>query len=247
LDGAQRYPLAEFSGGTDSMPLFTYYLEDSDLPLEPRYGQSYGFHAAGGGLSAPLDLRHILVPEQLTFTDLAQSEHLQRQDIELRWTGRGTAPLQLRLFVTPNLRANLGPFELRCLLTDDGAFTLDSELLEAAPDGILSVTFTRENRLLEQAGDQFVLTLGRNTVSHQLAFGDVCEHSEVLEACHAFAAHYAAESAECDQSYVPPLAEQCPQYLATSCVGCVEYYECLMRTTSCEDGTLNTDQCGCLE
>jgi hypothetical protein len=186
-----------------------------------------------------------LLPEALSFPQLQELSHADRSDLHLTWTGRGDAPLEVTIWVTPTPGPFLGPFELNCLLQDDGEFTLERGLFDDAPDGVVNATFARSNRFVDRSGDQSLLTAGRVEVTHRFALGAQCENEAVLEACHAFAEHYALENAECGGTYEQPLGERCPQYLATSCTGCVEYYECLLATTSCEDGTLDTDLCGC--
>lgn len=242
IDGQQRYLLEEFDGGSD---FFSYGVDLTNLDVEPRFRQRYGLYAEGGELTAPLEVDDLLLPEALAFPELRELSHAPRADLHLTWTGHGDAPLKLMLFVTAEPGPFLGPFELHCLLQDDGEFTLKQELFEDAPDGVAQASFSRVNRFVDRSGEQSLLTDGRIEVSHRFAFGEECDNAAVLEACHAFAEHYASENTECGGTYEQPLDERCPQYLATSCTGCVEYYDCLVETTSCEDGTLNSDVCSC--
>jgi hypothetical protein len=80
--------------------------------------------------------------------------------------------------------------------------------------------------------------------THRFALGPLCEKPEVVEACLENADATAREYAACNVP-PPPLEEQCPDFLATACNGCPEYFACVAQQTRCTDGGLQVDSVGC--
>jgi hypothetical protein len=187
----------------------------------------------------------VQLPEALSISSLADTEHLAKGPLALRWTGRGEAPLQLLMWVEPKLRDTQFPYRIECLLRDDGAHVLPEQVLAGAPDGFVTAIFTREVRKVESSGDQRFLSLGKLTTTHRYALGERCERPEVLAACERFADHQAAAYAACGIE-PPPRESTCPAYLASACGGCVEYFACRERSLHCQDGGLvSSIACSC--
>jgi hypothetical protein len=215
----------------------------ADLAAEiPRFGGTYQFSAQGGGLAAPLSVP-VHLPEALSISSLLETERVPKGALTLRWEGHGEAPLQLRMWVEPTLRDVTYPYEIECVLRDDGEYVLPEGVLGSAPEGFVTAIFTREVRTVQASGAQRLLSLGVVRATHRFALGDACDRADVLSACQRFAAHQAAEYAACGVD-PPPAQSTCPAYLAEACTGCSAYFECRTEGLRCEDGTL-TSYGGC--
>ncbi len=219
---------------------FTFYgLGLTDIGVQPRFGERYGFSASGASLSGNFETDQVQLPLALEFDGLASLTHLPRGEVELTWSGSNEAPLALRLSIVDTLSDAFYPYDIDCLVRDDGQFTIPAEVLEAAPEGFVSVRARRRSRQVVEDGDNAFLLEGEVAVEHDLAFGEPCETPEVLAAC---IAHVEAERelrAECggyDPALEPPMEVQCPDYLASACNGCVEFFECQTENTRCENG-----------
>lgn len=123
-------PLARYEGG------FALNWESTAAPAE--YG-SYGLDVAGStgsgdwdGFDAIALPDLVTLPEALTLTSpagLGPGVALARADTELVWTGSSDALVEIRLHSS----GEDADHELRCDVTDDGAFTLPGSLLAQFP------------------------------------------------------------------------------------------------------------------
>jgi hypothetical protein len=210
--------------------------DESFAQLTPPFGATARFQAQGGGLQAPIDVP-VRVPAALQVESLLGVSRLDAGPLRLRWSGRGDAPLRLLLELTPQL-ADVQYFtELECLLKDDGEFEIPASVMSKLPQGIATATFVREARRVESSGAQKFLSVGRVQNVFHLALGERCERQDVLDACKKFAAHQQAVFQQCGSAPAPALESTCPAYLAESCVGCVDYYECGIKALRCENGS----------
>lgn len=173
------------------------------------------------------------MPEALAITSLAATKRVPRAALGLRWIGRGAAPLRVRLWVTAQPGDFNDPYEIECLLEDDGEFELPAAVLAAAPEGFVTAEFERAERKHSNTGDKRLLTIARVNETHHFALGERCERPEALAACERYAEHLAQVYEDCGGVPVPPLAETCPAYLSESCRACPEYFDCLIASTSC--------------
>jgi hypothetical protein len=211
----------------------------------PSYGASYRFSARGGELSAPLDVP-VRLPEALSVPALENAVRLPQQALRLSWTGRGKAPLRLTLSVEPTLRDLLEPTEVECLMQDDGEFEIPADVLAKAGSGLVSARFTRDARSVETSGTQRLLSWGRVETTYHFALGERCQRDEVLDACKRFAEHQSEVYRACGVAPVPSLESTCPAYLAESCGGCAEYFECRIKDLACTaSGLVNSTFCSC--
>lgn len=136
----------------------------SEADIEPAWGEAHGLSATGSSGSSgdgvdwagagAVDLSELVtLPERLEVTaptPLGPDVVLARADTELEWTGTADGELALRL--TASAEGDVGlSYELRCAVTDDGAFTLPGALLEALPEGATG-TLTLSRRLDTWAG-----------------------------------------------------------------------------------------------
>ncbi len=244
LDGDVEYDFEPIDVG------FRFYaLGLSDMGVKPRFGESYGFFATGATLSGAFETDRVHLPKKLEFEQLPDLTHLPQDDVTLRWSGNNDAPLQLRIGVVDTLADSFSPYEINCLLADDGEFVLPKEVLAAAPTGFVTLYARRRQREVVEDGDNAFLLEGEVSVEHRLAFGEPCDTPEVLDACLAQVEAERALREECggyDPSLEPPIEVQCPDYLAHACNGCVEFFECKIDKTRCEDGGIvSYSGCSC--
>jgi hypothetical protein len=244
LDGDVSYPLVENGPGTGG--LHSYFLYLTPESVEPRYGERYGVHVSGGSFGAAFDSADGLqLPQELSITELMATSHVEQQDLALTWTGQGAQPLYLHV-VVGNLEGSFfDRTELNCLMKDDGAFTIPAAVLQAMPTGIAYATFERSERHIVKSGARSLVLAGTVAARHLFALGSVCDGSAALDACLANAEQIRAAYTDCDE--IPPsLAELCPDFLATSCDVCPEYFECLAEVTSCTAEGFSTELgCSC--
>ncbi|HEX6240258.1 MAG TPA: hypothetical protein VFZ61_05175 [Polyangiales bacterium] len=226
----QRHP---FSAPDNAL---SYSPDESFAALSPPYGVSARFQAQGGGLREPIDVP-VRVPVALHVESMAGVTRIDNEALSLRWSGKGDAPLRVVVQLTPQLADILFFTELECLLKDDGEFEIPASVMAKLPQGIATVSFTREARTVESSGGQNFLSVGRVQSLHHLAVGERCERQDVLDACKRFAAHQQAVFDQCGTAGAPPTETTCPAYLAESCVGCPEYYECSSKALRCENGS----------
>lgn len=224
----------------------TYQVNASFQRLAPPYGASARFLAQGGGLTQAIDIP-LRVPEALRVDSLEGVTRIERNTAHsLRWTGRGRAPLHVLMQVTPQLADVLFFTELECLLQDDGAFEIPAALLSKLPEGIATITVSREARSVETSAGQKFISLGAVQTTYHTALGARCDNQAVLDACKKYAAHQAAVYAECGSVPAPVIERTCPAYLAESCVACPAYFECSTKALRCENGSPTYDSgCSC--
>lgn len=244
LDGATARPLVESEASNGNF--YSYILELDPESVEPRYSGRYGVHVSGGAFGAAFDSADGLrLPQELSIAELTTTPHVEQQDLALTWSGQGAQPLYLHLIVNKNLDGFFESTELRCLMKDDGAFTIPAAVLQAMPTGFASATFERAERRIVKSGPHSLVLEGTIQVSHRFALGPVCDGTAALDACLAHAEQVSAAYAACNLT-PPSLAELCPDFLATSCEACPEYFECAAEQTRCTDqGFFTPFGCSC--
>jgi hypothetical protein len=233
LDGATARPLVESEAS--NADFYSYVLELDPEDVEPRYGGRYGVHVSGGAFGATFDSADGLrLPEALDIVELSATDHVEQQALDLTWTGRGAEPLFLFLIVNKSLDGFYESTELRCLMKDDGAFTVPASVLQAMPTGFASATFERSEKHVVKSGSHSLVLHGSTQVSHRFVLGPSCDNAAALEACHANASTIIAAYEACGLT-PRSLGELCPSFLANSCDACPGYFECAARETRCTD------------
>jgi len=243
LDAGTSRPLSLSSASHDDF--YQYIAELSEQGVEPRYGQSYGVSVQGGTFGAPFSTDTLRLPEDLVINELQESSHFEQRDLKLTWSGRGSAPLYMSLWVSKSPSDLNNAYQIECLLKDDGEFTIPANVLEAAPTGFVSASFTPEDRHIERSGEHSLLMLGQIQVSHQFALGPICDEPNLMAACQNSAEHVQAAYEQCNLT-PPSTAELCPDFVAGSCELCPEYFECVAERTRCAaDGFSLPSGCSC--
>lgn len=244
LDGTTARPLVESEASNGNF--YSYILELDPESVEPRFGGRYGVHVSGGAFGGTFDSGDGLrLPQELSVVELAATAHVQQQDLALTWTGQGAQPLHLHLIVTKNLDGVFESAALRCLMKDDGAFTIPAAVLQAMPTGFASATFERADRRIVKSGARSLVLEGTIQVSHRFALGPICDGTAALDACLASAEQVRAAYEAC-RLPAPSLAQLCPDFLAASCDACPEYFECAAKQTRCTDeGFFTPFGCSC--
>jgi hypothetical protein len=228
---------------------YQYILDLSEAGVEPRYGGSYGVSGGGGTFGDMIAIEDLRLPEELSVTSLDRTARVEREALRLTWTGSGKNPLGIKLLVQPQLTdMGFNSYEINCLATDDGEFEIPAAVLAKAPEGILSVGVSREQRALVAAGSKTVQTIASVSVDHRLALGKRCDGKDVMEACLRSAKAIRATYEQCarPEQQLPSMDELCPAYLAESCIGCSEYFDCKAEHTTCADFGLSVAvDCSC--
>jgi hypothetical protein len=243
-DGQASYSLDEFRSSSDDY--YSYVLDLAPLGVAPQYGVPYSFSASGGALGQAIELGGVRLPDPLSITELVAQSRFERGDLPLTWTGHGQAPLRLHLSIAPRLADIATNYEIECRMADDGAFTIPAAVLQAAPDGFVTATFTREARqLLSTSGKRKFSTIAQVITNHRFALGAACDAANVMAACRSTASSVQAAYEACGLE--PPTTETfCPSYLAESCLGCTAYFDCVAAATRCEGGSLTgSSACSC--
>lgn len=232
VDGKTVRPLSLSPASHDDF--FQYIAELSEQGVAPRFGHSYGVKVAGGTFGTAFESSTLRLPAELALNELGQRAQFEQKDLRLTWTGTGSQPLYLSMMVSKTPSDLNDAYRIECLIEDDGEFVIPERVLGAVPSGFVSATFTREDRHIEQSGGHSLLLLGQVEVTHEFALGPSCARPESLTAC-------ASSAEEVQDAYrtcgLPPpsLAELCPDYVATSCDLCPEYFDCVARSTTCTD------------
>jgi hypothetical protein len=244
LDGEVSRPLVEVGNGIGG--LHSYFLDLGAESVEPRYGERYGVQASGGSFGATFDSADGLqLPQALSITELMATSHVEPQDLALTWTGQGAEPLYLRVVVSNLEGSFFDSAELTCLMKDDGAFTIPAAVLQAMPRGIANATFERSEHRIVTSGERSLVLVGTVVATHRFTLGPACDGTAALDACMANAEQIRAAYTDCDET-PPSLAELCPDFLATSCDACPEYFECLNEVTRCTADGFSTELgCSC--
>lgn len=242
-DGAVERPLSLSSASHDD---FYQYIAELDAQgVEPRYGQSYGVLVEGGSFGSAFRSDSLRLPPALAIHELEQASHFGQEELRLTWSGQGEAPLYLSLWVSKSPGDLANAYQIQCLLEDDGEFVIPAQVLQAAPSGFVSASFTREDRHIEKSGTHSLLLVGSVEVSHQFALGPTCDHTDVAAACAASAERVRAAYQACNLT-PPTVAELCPDFLTTSCDSCPEYFDCVAQTTRCTaQGFYLASGCSC--
>jgi hypothetical protein len=224
---------------------YQYIAELSEQGIEPRFGQSYGVKVAGGSFGAAFETSALRLPDELVLNELGQTAHFEQKDLRLTWTGSGAQPLYLTLLVSKSPTDLANAYRIDCLIEDDGEFVIPESVLAAAPSGVAQATFTREDRHIEPSGAHSLLLLGQVEVTHEFALGPLCARPDSMTACEVSAEVVRAAYLKCELS-PPSVAELCPDYVATSCELCPEYFDCVARSTTCSDvGFTLASGCSC--
>jgi hypothetical protein len=243
-DGSSSWPLALNSAANDGY--FPYAVGLSELGVTPRYSQPYSLTATGGRFATPLRIDGITLPADLSIPSLEQVSRVPRGALALSWTGTGADPLRVRLWVSEGLGNGAGQYEIECLLADDGEHVIPAAVLEAAPEGFVTASIRRENRRIRTSGASTLQTLASIDLSFAFALGEACDGAAVMAACEQYAEVQRQVYEECGVLELPSLESTCPAYLAESCQGCVEYFECASAGLRCEpDGLYSSSGCGC--
>jgi hypothetical protein len=136
-------------------------------------------------------------------------------------------------------------YRIECLIKDDGEFVVPESVLAAAPSGFARATFTREDRHIERSGAHSLLILGQIEVTHEFALGPQCARPDSMMACELSAESVRAAYQQCALK-PPSMAVLCPEYVATSCELCPQYFDCVARSTTCtEAGFTLASGCRC--
>jgi hypothetical protein len=234
IDGDSEYDFERIDVG-----FIFYALGLSDEGVEPRYGEDYTFAASGGTLDGSFETDRLHLPQALEFGGLGEMTHLPRGEVALTWSGTNAAPLRIHFSIVDTLADNFSPYYIERLVEDDGEFVIPAEVLEAAPEGFVTMYARRRHREVVEDGNNAFLIDGDVVVEHQMAFGGSCDTPEILEACLAQVDAERELREDCggyDPSLYPPIEMQCPDYLAQACNGCVEFFECKTANTRCENG-----------
>ena len=232
VDDQTVRPLALSPSSHDDF--YQYIAELGEQGIAPRFGQSYGVKVSGGSFGAAFQSSTLRLPDALVVNELQQAAQFEQKDLRLTWSGTGAQPLYLSMLVSKSPSDLNDAYRIDCLIKDDGEFVIPASVLAAAPSGFVNATFTREDRHIEQSGAHSLLLLGQVEVNHEFALGPLCARPDSLSACEASAQVVQAAYQKCALS-PPSLAELCPDYVATSCQLCPEYFDCVARSTTCSD------------
>jgi hypothetical protein len=243
IDAETVRPLSLSSASHDDF--YQYIAELSEQGIAPRFGQSYGVKVAGGSFGAAFETSTLRLPDELVLNELGQTAHFEQKDLRLTWTGTGAQPLYLSILVSKSPSDLNDAYRIDCLIKDDGEFVLPESVLAAAPSGFARATFTREDRHIEQSDAHSLLLFGQVEVTHEFALGPLCAQPDSMTACEVSAETVRAAYQRCALQ-PPSLAELCPDYVATSCELCPEYFDCVARSTTCSDaGFTLPSGCSC--
>jgi len=243
IDATTVRPLSLSSASHDDF--YQYIAELSEQGIAPRFGQSYGVKVAGGSFGAAFETNELRLPEDLEFNELGQTAHVEQKELRLTWSGTGTQPLYLSMLVSKSPIDRSEAYRIECLMDDDGEFVIPESVLAAAPSGFAHATFTREDRHIERSGAHSLLILGQVEITHEFALGPQCARPDSMMACEASAETVRAAYRQCGLE-PPSLAVLCPEYVATSCELCPQYFDCVARSTTCtEAGFSLPSGCSC--
>ncbi len=242
FDDGRVVALAPSLSTTDRF--FPYSVNLSEQGIEPRFGGSYGVLVSGGAFESPMVVRDIQLPQTLSIPSLEGVSRIERAELRLTWTGRGESPLTVSLSILPTLAdSGLDPYRINCSVADDGEFVVPAEVLEAAPEGFVTASFHRQNSFVAESAQNALLVIASVNVKHRLALGERCDGSDVVEACLRHAEYLREMHQQCSWAEAAPIEVLCPDYLAESCQGCPEYFDCVVENTEC--APLLTRHLGC--
>jgi hypothetical protein len=175
--------------------------------------------------------------------ELERSRHFERGALPLTWNGWGANSLQLSLDVSLLPGDENVAYHIECSPADGaGAFTVPAEVLELVPDGFVTATLRRAYLLQGSTTSAVSEALTR----HRFVIGPTCDGSALMAACLRSANTIRARYEECADVEPPPLEQLCPDYLASSCGSCPEYFDCRAASTTCENNGLTIRPgCGC--
>jgi hypothetical protein len=243
IDATTVRPLSLSPASHDDF--YQYIAELSEQGIAPRFGESYGVRVAGGSFGAAFETSTLRLPDELVLNELGQTAHVEQKDLRLTWAGTGAQPLYLSMMVSKNPTALNDAYRIDCLIKDDGEFVVPGHVLAAIPSGIAHAIFTREDRHIERSGAHSLLLVGQVEVTHEFALGPQCTRPDSMTACDASAEIVRAAYEKCGLQ-PPSLGELCPDYVATSCELCPEYFDCIARSTTCSGaGFTLPNGCSC--
>ncbi|HVZ33371.1 MAG TPA: hypothetical protein VG963_13155, partial [Polyangiaceae bacterium] len=239
-DGDRELALQELHPSSDS---YSYQLDLAAAGADPRLGaQDYGFSASGGSFGGSVSVPVPSVPELTSSPELERSSHLQRSELAFTWEGKGANALQLSFDIRPQLGDDGDAYLIECSVPDDaGAFTVPAAVLQAVPDGFVTATLRRT-----WTNEGSVRAVAEAVTNHHFVLGPSCDGSALMAACQRSANTIRARYQECSDAAPPALEQLCPDYLATTCGSCPEYFDCLAASTTCgSDGLSTRAGCGC--
>jgi hypothetical protein len=243
IDGSHEYAIEETPASHEGY--YSYGVDLSELGVEPRYGGKYALRGSGGGFDESFDIDGVRLPDRLTVTELESNGQFEPGALELTWSGRGDSPLRVRLWINPLPMDVADPYQIECLVADDGEFIIPAKVLKAAPEGFVSASFRRQNRTVAKAGEKTLTINAVMEVSYEFLLGQECDRPEVAEACARYAEQYIAALEQCDVADLPTAESLCPDYETRACQVCPEYYECAAANTLCGDDGLHVYGGGC--
>jgi hypothetical protein len=239
-DGDGELALQELHPSSDS---YSYQLDLAAAGVMPHLGaRDYGFSASGGSFGSSVSVPFPSLPELISSPELEHNSHLQRGELTLTWEGKGANALQLSLDIKPQLGDDSDTYHIECWAPDAaGAFTVPAAVLEAVPDGFVTATLRRT-----WTNEGSVRAVAEAVTNHHLVLGPTCDGSALMAACRRSADTIRARYQECSDVEPPPLEQLCPDYLATACGSCPDYFDCLAASTTCgSDGVSTPAECGC--
>jgi hypothetical protein len=243
-DGDQEFPLQETGSGSDTDA--SYRIDLAIAGAQPHPGL-YGFSASGGTFGGSIALDRLVMPSALSSPELEATSHIDHGPLALTWTPASPNTIDLFLDITPELGNPNGAYHIDCLMNDDGAFTIPESVMAAAPNGFVTATLRRVLRGgYGGRSDKAVQVLREAVATHHFVLGPTCDGSALMAACQRSADTIRARYQECSNAEPPPLEQLCPDYLATTCGSCPEYFDCLAASTTCgSDGLTQRAGCSC--
>jgi hypothetical protein len=241
-DCNQEFALQELHPSSDS---YSYQLDLAAAGVTPRFrARDYSFSASGGSFGGSVSVAFLSLPEVISSPELERNSHLERGQLALTWEGQGANTLQLSFDIKPQLGDDSDAYHIECRPPDAaGAFTMPAAVLEVVPDGFVTATFRRTWTM-----EGSVRGVAEAVTNHHFVLGPTCDGSALMAACQRSANTIRARYQECSDLEPPPLEQLCPDYLATTCGSCPEYFDCLAASTTCgSDGLSTRAGCRCPE
>ncbi|MBN1606208.1 MAG: hypothetical protein JW940_06220 [Polyangiaceae bacterium] len=243
IDGSHEYGIEETPASHEGY--YSYGVDLTELGVEPRYGGKYGLRGSGGGFGETFSIDGVRLPEALSVSELESKSQFEPGALKLTWSGEGDVPLRVRLWINPLPMDVADPYEIECLMADDGEFTIPEKVLKAAPEGFVMASFRRQNRTVAEAGEKTLTINAVVEASYEFLLGQTCDYPEVAEACTRYAEQYLAALERCDVTDLPTAESLCPDNETQACHVCSEYYDCAAANTMCRDDGLYTYSAGC--
>ena len=238
-DGDREFALQELRPSSDSD---SYQLDLAAAGVDPRFhARDYAFSASGGSFGGSVSVPVPSPLEVISSPELERNSHWERGQLALTWNDQ-LANVQLSLDIKPQLGDDSDAYHIQCWARDGvGAFTVPAAVLAVVPDGFVTATL-----LATRTTGGPVRAVAEAVTSHHFVLGPTCDGSALMAACQRSANTIRARYQECSDLEPPPLEQLCPDYLATTCGSCPEYFDCLAASTTCgSDGLSTRAGCGC--